>query len=111
MKTLQVIAVLAGLALTGMGVHAAPPSEGDLHYSEWFLSLKQPGSGVSCCSISDCRMTDLKIEGQHYWAKDQEGNWLEIPDDKILRISNPTARAVLCAAGGHVYCFVPPSFS
>lgn len=75
---------------------ANPPPGADMSLAPWFQGLRQPGTGMSCCSISDCRQTDFRTNGSHYEAM-IDGRWLAIPPDKILdRTDNPTGRAVVC---------------
>lgn len=97
---------IAVLAIAGFAA-ARPPARADPALAPWFGSLTQPGTGMSCCSIADCRQTDFRIQGDHYEAVVQ-GEWREIPRDKILqRADNPTGRAVVCwspALG--IMCFV-----
>jgi len=73
----------------------------------WFRSLLQPGTSISCCSISDCRATDYRVEGDHYEALIGE-KWFVVPPDKILqRTDNPTGRAVVCWTPQRgIVCFV-----
>jgi hypothetical protein len=90
-----------------VAVRAAPPENADPALAPWYQSLSVPGSGVSCCSISDCRPTDFRTVGDHYEAL-AAGNWVAIPQRKILdRNDNPTGRAVLCwTPENGVMCFV-----
>jgi len=38
---------------------AAPPPDASGQFREWFRSLTVPGSsGISCCSVADCRMVE-----------------------------------------------------
>jgi hypothetical protein len=108
-------------------------------YGDWFRNQKQPASGTSCCSDSDGRPVDARIEGDHWQAhitaehfpgvRDQ---WIPIPDERVIRSSNPTGRAVVWLYVPHhwttmgqcehcsrddgpdqgaalvVYCFAPP---
>jgi hypothetical protein len=85
-----------GWALMVGAANAYPPPGADMSLAPWFQGLRQPGTGMSCCSISDCRQTDFRTNGSHYEAM-IEGRWLPIPPDKILdRTDNPTGRAVVC---------------
>ena len=57
---------VCGFLLSMLGVAsapAAPPDGADPNspIGQWFQSLKQPGSGASCCSIADCRPVDYRI--------------------------------------------------
>lgn len=78
----------------------------------WFKSLKQPGSGFSCCDISDCRRTDAEWRGEGWTAisKGAGGAWVVIPPDKVLdQPKSLDGDAYLCESpNGRIYCFVPP---
>ena len=86
---------------------ADPPPNADPALAPWFRSLLQPGTSISCCSISDCRATDYRVEGDHYEALIGE-KWFVVPPDKILqRTDNPTGRAVVCWTPQRgIVCFV-----
>ena len=73
----------------------------------WFRSLMQPGTSISCCSISDCRATEYRVEGDHYEALVGE-TWFPVPPERILqRTDNPTGRAVVCWTPQRgIVCFV-----
>ena len=59
-------------------------------------SLKQPGTGVSCCSISDCRPVQYRLATDGYEALLRFG-WVHVPQEKVLQHQpNPLGRAVLC---------------
>ena len=102
----------AFIALLAFGaLQAAPAENSDPSMHGWFESLKQPGSGVSCCSIADCRPVDYKLDADGYEAL-VEARWVRVPDDKILHGKrNPTGRGVLCRSpiSGTILCFVPAS--
>ena len=84
------------LALLSGPVQAHPPQNADMSLAPWFHSLRQPGTGISCCSIADCRQTDFRIHGNDYQAK-VDGQWKTVPKSTILdRVDNPTGRAVVC---------------
>jgi hypothetical protein len=107
---LATILTLTGfLLLLGVSVsaHAAPPPDADPALSPWFNSLKQPGSGVSCCSIADCRPVDYRTVANHYEVF-IGGDWLPVPPDKIVtRGDNPTGQAVVCwTKSTGILCFV-----
>lgn len=88
---------------------AEPPADADPALRPWFESLKQPGSGVSCCSIADCRPVTYRLAPNGYEALLDSG-WVRVPDDRVLHNKyNPVGRAVLCRspASGRIYCFVP----
>jgi len=103
--TVAAAGALAGTLAIGAAL-AAPPADSDGHFSGWFQSLKQPGSGASCCSIADCRRRPYRSNRDGYEVL-IESQWIEVPGDKILRVANPTGDAVVCAIGTRVLCFVP----
>src|SRR5262249_33737361 len=75
---------------------AEPPPNADPALAPWFRSLLQPGTSISCCSVSDCRATEYRIEADHYEALIGDA-WFVVPPDKVLqRTDNPTGRAVVC---------------
>src|SRR5260370_23447441 len=75
---------------------AAPPENADPALSPWFQSLSVPGTGISCCSIADCRPTEYRTEEDHYEAL-IEDKWIAIPRHKLLqRTDNPPPLAVVC---------------
>jgi hypothetical protein len=86
---------------------ARPPPDADMTLAPWFQSLRQPGTGMSCCSIADCRKTDFRIQGDHYEAL-VEGAWVDVPTDKVLsRMDNPTGRAIVCYTPARgIMCFI-----
>ncbi len=74
---------------------------------QWFKSLRQPGTGASCCDLSDCHPTEFEIAGDHYRAV-VNGVMVDIPNDKVLHnVGNPLGQAVICSIGNTIYCFVP----
>jgi hypothetical protein len=104
---LLVLTLFAPLAMrTG---DAAPPENADPALAPWFESLKQPGTGIPCCSIADCRPVEYRLAADGYEAL-LDARWVRVPDDKILRgMSNPLARRVVCHSpiSGTILCFVP----
>ncbi len=95
-------AVLVGSVAVG-----APPENADPALAPWFRSLAQPGTGVSCCSIADCRPVNARITSTGYEIFVQD-RWLIVPPEKILRgKENPTGKPVACVLNGEVLCFVP----
>ena len=98
---------LAAVMLLAGTAPADPPPNTDPALATWFRSLVQPGTSISCCSVSDCRATDYRIEGDHYEALIGEA-WFTVPADKILqRTDNPVGRAVVCWTPQRgIVCFV-----
>ncbi len=108
----------AVLFLLPSPVPAAPPPDASGALSWWFEELKQPVTGLPCCSITDCRVTLARATPEGYDAL-IEGEWTTIPPRSILnRVDNPTGRAVVCYRRYHtendellppeIFCFVPP---
>ncbi|MBV8537652.1 MAG: hypothetical protein JO128_18795 [Alphaproteobacteria bacterium] len=96
----------AGLVVASAAL-GAPPENADPALAPWFRSLAQPGTGISCCSIADCRPVDTRITsgGYEIYVKDQ---WLTVPPEKVLQgKQNPTGKPVACVLNGQVLCFVP----
>lgn len=90
------IIVAAAGALMAASAAAAPPPDADPSLAPWFQSLRQPGTGTSCCSVADCRTTDYRTDGDKYEAL-IDGRWVVVPSEKILQgADNPTGRAVVC---------------
>ena len=104
MPRLAVPAILAMMATPAM---AAPPEGADMSLAPWFRSLRQPGTGASCCSIADCRPADFRIQGGGYEVH-LYGEWKPVPPEVILRRSdNPTGRAVVCYTPYRgIMCFI-----
>ena len=93
--------------LVGSAALARPPENADPALAPWFKSLAQPGTGVSCCSIADCRPVDARITptGYEIFVHDR---WLRVPPEKILRgKKNPIGKPVACVLNDQVLCFVP----
>jgi hypothetical protein len=42
------------------------PDSPDPALAPWFESLKQPGTGASCCSIADCRTVEFRQDRDGY---------------------------------------------
>ena len=97
------------LIVVAAGAIAAPPDGADPGLAPWFQSLRQPGTGISCCSISDCRTTDYRTRMDGYEALIDD-KWISVPWEKVLQhMPNPTGRAVVCYTPQRgVMCFVRP---
>jgi hypothetical protein len=63
MNRRQLLLGLMPIAVTVLGFPADAQDRGS-----WFKSLKQPGSGFSCCDISDCKRTEADWRGGQWWA-------------------------------------------
>jgi len=114
------VAVVMLLAVGVPTLRAQPPENADPTLAPWFQSLQIPGmSHISCCSQSDCRPVDYRIDGDYYEAlltpeqfgrTVREAQWIPVPFDRVLqRVDNPTGKAILCwQPGNGVLCFVRP---
>lgn len=110
---LLLLLLMAGLVtalLDGDGAIAAPPDNADATLAPWFQSLRQPGTGISCCSMADCRATEYRTSTVGYEAL-IENKWLAVPADRVLQhTDNPTGRAIVCYMPGRgILCFVRPA--
>lgn len=108
MRPVEIVALVAlALALTFSMARSAPPENADPRLAPWFNSLRQPGSGVSCCSVADCRPVDYKQTAKGYEVLIGD-KCLVVPPDKVLQgKDNPIGRGVVCytpALG--IMCFV-----
>lgn len=110
LATLFSIFALCGIELLLHGAAAQPPDTDDPTLAPWFQSLRQPGTGISCCSVADCRLTDYRTTPDGYEAM-VEDRWLVVPPEKVLqRVGNPTGKAVVCYTPvSGILCFVRPS--
>jgi hypothetical protein len=84
------------------------------HHDNFYLHLKQPGTGMSCCSGLDCRpirafrITPVGVEFQI------EGRWHLMPAEKIMEETVPDGTgAHWCGVGERTanpttYCAVLP---
>ena len=83
--------------------------------SQWYNSLKLPGSTSLCCSQSDCRPTEERIVDGHreVWigktefGPDAPDQWMEVPAYVVLKDTpNPTGKVVACYYGSRILCVV-----
>ena len=112
------IAIAVCIALN-QAAAAAPPDNPDPALAPWFESLRQPGTGAPCCSISDCRTAEIRQDRDGYevlidgrW-KMSIPFWLRVPPNRIIDgIDNPANRAVVCfTPEAGILCFVRPADS
>lgn len=105
-------AVFMGLASATATAEAKPPENADPALAQWYESLRQPGTGVSCCSVADCRSADYRTTPNGYEAR-IDGVWIPVPPDRVLEhTDNPTGHAVVCYLPGRgILCFVRPAES
>ncbi len=102
---------LAALLAVFATLLIGPAGAADPAIEAWFKSLKQPGSGMSCCDESDCKRTKARVGPDGWEALTPAGDWISVPEDRIVRPkSNPTGEPILCLSPSRsIYCFVPPA--
>jgi hypothetical protein len=94
---LLAVAALCLSSLVASGASAHEP------YSEW----RVPQTGTSCCSGLDCGPAQASYENGKWWVNIL-GQWLEVPEDRILYDTpNPDGNAHVCY-NGRVLCFMRP---
>ena len=101
---------------------ATPARAQDHHplHQDFYQHWKDPATGGSCCNarierggveIGDCEPTQAKVFKGHWlaWVR-QTGEWIVIPDSKVIRERNPNGQdAHLCWTPLRgVICFSPP---
>jgi hypothetical protein len=110
---------VAGLFLAlvvAWGAAAAPPLGADPEspLGQWYNSLHQPQSGISCCTLADCRAVLEKLDAGHYWVfigkqfESAPDAWIEVPEAAVLHVRNDAGQPVACwAPASGLLCFVP----
>lgn len=110
----RLLSVLVITLVVVLGVHGVTISH-DGHNAEWFKSLKQPGTGASCCDLSDCREVRSRVGAEGYEVfitsptfPIMVDEWVKVPTERIIRgRENPTGSAVVCWTPHRgVICFV-----
>ena len=118
MSTLLERAALAAVLLIGL-MTIAFSHEAHESYAEWYNGLRSP-TGASCCSVSDCRTTEMRVRdgGYEVWIDDRFGvrppKWTPVPPEAILnQHDNPTGRPAACFNKylDRVLCLVRPTES
>lgn len=82
--------------------------------AEWYRSLKQPDTGILCCSVSDCRPVLFRETAKGYEAFIDKrfgvgapDDWEPVPPGTVLHgHDNPTGEAIACWTHGIFLCFV-----
>lgn len=95
---------LALVATLAIGTAHADP------VGDFFKSLRQPGTGRSCCDISDCAFTTARWDSTlQRWIARGRGGEERIIDPRIV-LDRPSIdeRAVFCQNKAEDLCFVPP---
>jgi hypothetical protein len=93
------LAVAGCSLLTSVSLARMVPSS-DVTYDpalhNWFESLRQPGTQLSCCSISDCHFTSYNQRDGHFEVTVDDWPYV-VPDENVLLSTvNPTGKAVIC---------------
>lgn len=115
---------------------AAPPPVGSPDYDDlspfapWVAGQHVPGMSDICCSIADGRVVDVRINGltgryeirfkhpetiRDAFPLPKPGVWYEVPPIAVLRVPNPTGKAIAWWSPGSVVskynspirCFAP----
>ncbi len=93
-------------------VGVSPALAGDR--GDWFASLKQNGSGISCCDVSDCHATEAEWRRNHWYAVVSE-KWTPVPPESVLQTPRSLdGEAYVCnsaetpSSPAFIYCFIPP---
>lgn len=104
---------LALIVALAVAAHGEPPAGADPALAPFFQSLKQPGSGASCCSVADCRpvKTRFSVTGLQAFIGTQfpggPNEWRDVPEDVIIRgVANQVGVPILCFLGGSVRCYL-----
>ena len=111
MKPIHLAALGCTTALAVVTTLAGPSAAWAEDRGAWFKSLRQNGSGASCCDISDCKRTKSRWRDGGWWSV-LEGVETPIPPGTILHNKvSIDGEAYTCFAPGsrRVYCFVPPA--
>lgn len=111
MTKTAVLFILTAVAFSG-AAFAKPPPNADPALHGWFQSLRQPKTGVSCCSVSDChRLTENQWRMTPGGYQVEIGSrWVNVPQSHVLEHQrNPSGGAVACYDDVRrvVFCFVP----
>lgn len=122
--TRLVVFFIAALFIIGYAAlaHSRPPAGTDPNseLSHWYKGLKDPASGIGCCSMSDCRTVEFRIKGDYYEVlitPDKypvaQAQWFTVGNEHVLKDKpNPTGEAVACFVPGlGVVCLVLPEMS
>lgn len=104
---------------------ASPLGAAELDRGEWFKSLRQPKTNMSCCDIADCKQVDARPVGAG-WAVLIDDKWRKVPVAAVLLKPSIDGEAYACtglsfnfatqeerdikpAPLPYIYCFIPPN--
>lgn len=107
----RVVAILCGAIILAIAFFIALPAlghEGDAELDAWYRSLTQPGTGMSCCNLMDCKPTPYRMTLDGYMVP-IDGGWQKVPPEVVIHNKvNPTSEGVLCHSPTRgILCFVP----
>lgn len=78
----------------------------------WYKTLKQPGTGMSCCNDEDCRPTETRVVGDAVEVV-IDGEWAAVPPEKIVKTPSPDLGSHVCApkqkvsrSKPHIFCVI-----
>ena len=108
----QFLAVASAVVLLPMfagGALGEPPTGADPNspLGLWYRSLTAPYSGMSCCSVSDCRPVEARLVDDRWEVRSVDA-WVAVPPWAVLKRENPDGRPIACLFRGGILCFVPP---
>lgn len=91
------------LYVSTMALAKAPPNP-DPTLAPFFHGLKQPDTGMSCCSIADCRPVKIRVHENRLQVfidkesfTDGPDQWVDVPPSKMLTPRpNPTGEPIAC---------------
>lgn len=83
-----------------------------LHHEGFYMGLKQPGTGMSCCNNRDCRPAEHRVtpKGVEFLVA---GRWIMPPQSQLIEIETPDAKGHWCGnrentATPVTYCAIVP---
>lgn len=83
-------------------------------HGSFYSKLVRPDTKTSCCSLADCSPTTSRQSPFGYYEVLVEGEWVIVPQFKIVPVSAPDGGAHVCAPKqqhphkGVLYCVVLP---
>lgn len=111
---------LFALAVAGSYAFGAPPPKGSEDWeilsphAEWIRSVATLDGSI-CCTIADGRPVDARSRGATWQVKWRPGqlegaptDWIDVPEDVVIRVPNPTGFPIAFWLQGKLRCFVPP---
>lgn len=112
-----VVLLLAAIWATAALSHTHDWAQLTPQQRQWFQQQRQPGTKAICCSEPDighdAETVEDDIRDGHYWVRSPttNGEWVPVPDDKVLTDPNKFGRAVVwwrwLDGRPVVFCFSP----